>query len=174
MKKLFIGAFVAFFLWGCEKTEKLNESMTKPDGEISIGARKQLATVLKENPKFQSVEANLKKDKVFDDYLMCIDFIRESRFKYGDNKYDENHIKTEAKNAKNFEELTKVYERAGMKDASKRLKSIYALAIIRAKLCKQYPEFCSLSAEDQTLYILGRSDMKVDKNFLKKHTSLKK
>lgn len=174
MKKVFVGAIVAFFLWGCEKAEKLDETMTEPDGVVSVEVRKQLATVLKDNPKFQSVEANLKKDKVFDDYLMCIDFIRESRFKYGDNKYDENYIKTEAKNAKNFEELTKAYERAGMKDASKRLKSTYALAIIRAKLCKEYPEFCSLSAKDQTLYILAKSDMKVDKNFLKKHTSLKK
>jgi hypothetical protein len=174
MKKVFIGAIVAFFLWGCEKAEKLDETMTEPDGVVSIEVRKQLATVLKDNPKFQSVEANLKKDKVFDDYLMCIDFIRESNFKYRDNKYDEVHIQTEAKNAKNFKELTKVYEKAGMKDASKRLKATYALAITRAKLCREYPEFCSLTPEDETLYILSRSNMKVDKNFLKKYTSLKK
>jgi hypothetical protein len=124
---------------------------------------------LRAKPGIIELENKLKLDPLFKKYDQAMSQIRLEKFVYADEKIDKEFIVANERKATTLSELAKIHEKAGIKDAEKRLKNKLGLVIARSKLCKKYPEYCKLPSSEQSLLLISNSELVVNKEFLKKY-----
>ena len=170
MKNVILLFCIHLFLSSCQDRDPPVQGNIEIKGTKNLGANVILRG-LRTKPEILELEKKFQKDPTFKNYDRAMAQFRIEKFTYLNEKIDKQFITNNRKNAKTIRELSIVYEKAGMKDAEKRLRNKLNIMITRSRLCEKYPKYCNLSTQEQTLLLIDNSELVINKDFLKKYNN---